>query len=311
MHENDPEDIDAVSSEELVYRVLAGMHDRYPITIDKVLVRSTWRPVIAVTKSWSGPHLRVFLAGDATHQNIPTGGYGMNLGIQDAFNLGWKLAAVINKSGGEALLRSYETERKPVAERSVAHSGIHFRVHNHLKEILSRDGLAPSHVDEDTDEARCTRAKVHEHYQRHNGENQDFGIEMDYRYTSPIVIPDQSAHVEPSWTPTQYTPTTWPGSRPPHVFLSSGAAIFDIFGKEWTLLNFAQHADNQEFFADAAKSLSIPLTTVNLANERLAKRLYERDLVLIRPDQHVAWRGNGITTADDAHRVLTQVSGRM
>lgn len=310
MHESNQEDIDSISSEEVVYRVLGGMHEPYPITIDKVLVRSTWRPVIAVTKSWSGRNLRVFLAGDAAHQNIPTGGYGMNLGIQDAFDLGWKLAAVIKESGGQGLLRSYEVERKPVAQRNVAHSGVHFRVHTELQEILTRDGANPRHVDEDTDQAHYTRSMVHEHYQKHNGENQDFGIEMDYRYISDIVVPDESADVEPNWSPCQYTPSTWPGIRPPHVFLSNGTAIFDTFGKDWTLLNFAEDERDQELFTDAAKALSIPLSSVALANESLAKKLYERTLVLIRPDQHVAWRGNGVGTADEARRVLERVSGR-
>ncbi|CAK1356188.1 unnamed protein product [Cercospora beticola] len=310
VHESNQEDIDSISSEEVVYRVLGGMHEPYPITIDKVLVRSTWRPIFAVTKSWSGPNLHVFLAGDAAHQNIPTGGYGMNLGIQDAFDLGWKLAAVIKGNGGQGLLRSYEVERKPVAQRNVAHSGVHFRVHTELQELLTRDGADPRHVDEDTDQAHRTRSMVHDHYQQHNGENQDFGIEMDYRYVSDIVVPDESAHVEPTWSPSQYTPTTWPGIRPPHVFLSNGTAIFDTFGKDWTLLNFAEDERDQELFTDAAKALSIPLSSVGLANESLAKKLYERTLVLIRPDQHVAWRGNGVGTADEARRVLERVSGR-
>ncbi|PPJ56273.1 hypothetical protein CBER1_00737 [Cercospora berteroae] len=297
-------------SEEVVYRVLGGMHEPYPITIDKVLVRPTSRPVIAVTKAWSGPNLRVFLAGNAAHQNIPTGGYGMYLGIQDAFDLGWKLAAIIKGSGGQGLLRSYEVERKPVAQRNVAHSGVHFRVHAELQEILTRDGANPRHVDEGTDQAHGTRSMVHEHYQKHNGENQDFGIEMDYRYISDIVVPDEYADVEPSWSPSQYTPSTWPGIRPPHVFLSNGTAIFDTFGKAWTLLIFVEGKRVQSPFVEAAKALSMPLSIVNLANESLAKKLYERALVLIRPDQHVAWRGNSVGTVDDALRVLERVSGR-
>lgn len=293
-----------------MYRVLGGMHGRYPVSIDQVLVRSTWRPVIAVTSNWSGPNYRVFLAGDAAHQNIPTGGYGMNMGIQDAFDLGWKLAAVINKSGGPGLLKSYELERKPVAQRNVAHSGVHFGVHTQLKDILSKDGADPHHVDDDTEEARLTRSKVHEHYQQHDGENKDFGIELDYRYSSPVIVPDEAADNEPVWSPRQYTPTTWPGSRPPHVFLSTGTAIFDAFGKDWTLLNFADDNRSQNLLTEAAQTLCIPLTVIGLAHETLAKKLYERDLVLIRPDQHVAWRGDAVNSAADALRTLSQVTGR-
>ena len=93
-----------------VYRVLGGVYGPYKITIDEILVRSVWRPNIAVTRNWSNPSLRIFLAGDSAHQNIPTGGYGMNMGIGDAFDLGWKLASVINGHGGPDLLRSYEME---------------------------------------------------------------------------------------------------------------------------------------------------------------------------------------------------------
>ncbi|KAK4623941.1 FAD-dependent monooxygenase apdD [Fulvia fulva] len=310
LHGDNDEDTGVLSSEEVVYRVLGGMHDPYPITIDEVLVRSTWRPVIAVTKDWSGPNRRVFLAGDAAHQNVPTGGYGMNLGIQDAFNLGWKLAAVINKSGGVGLLDSYEIERKPVAQRNVAHSGVHHRVHVQPQELLTRNGANPRHVDDDTDEARSTRLKVHEHYRQHDGENKDFGIEMDYRHCSPVICADESGSVEPSWSASQYTPTTWPGSRPPHLFLSTGTAIFETFGKDWTLLVFAKDACGQEYLVDSAKELTMSLSVVDLSGEQLAKKLYERALILIRPDQHVAWRGEAVGSAKDAHRVLAKVTWR-
>lgn len=308
--DNADEEIDALSAEDLVARVLGGMYDPYPVTIDEILVRSTWRPIIAVTESWSGPHGRVFLAGDAAHQNIPTGGYGMNMGIADAFDLGWKLAAVIHKTGGEGLLRSYELERKPVAQRNVAHSGVHFQVHQDLQPLLARDGLDPRHVDEDTESARITRQTVHRHYQEHDGENQDFGIEMGYRYKSPVIIPDAEASIEPPFTPSAYTPTTWPGGRPPHVFLSDGRAIFDDFGQDWTLLVFDDAPCGQEHLVKAAEELLVPVKVVSLAQEPLAKKLYERKLVLIRPDQHVAWRAESVNSAEEAEKVLKIVTGR-
>lgn len=307
---DDPLDTDAMSAEDVVYRVLGGMHDPYPITIDKILVRSTWRPVIAVTKSWSGPHKRAFLAGDAAHQNIPTGGYGMNMGIGDAFDLGWKLAAVVKKTGGLGLLKSYELERKPVAARNVAHSGFHFQVHIALRELLSSDGPDPRDVDKPTDEARLTRMKVEKHYNEHDGENKDFGIEMDYRYKSNVVLPDDTGVSEPPWTPAHYTPSTWPGSRPPHLLLDNGDAIFDRFGKDWTLLCFADNERGKCFIVESAERLGVPLHTVDLSRETLAKKLYERKLVLIRPDQHVAWRGDAVETLAAAQRVLEIVTGR-
>lgn len=206
------DDADSWSAEDVVGRDLGGTYSPFPIKVDRVLVRSTWRPVIAVAKAWDGPNNRGFLAGDAAHQNIPTGRYGMNMGIADAFDLGWKLASVIKHTGGSELLRSYEMERKPVAERNVAHSGIHFQIHAGLRDLLARDGLDPRHVDEDTTIARETRCRVEQHYREHDGENKDFGIEMGYRYKSNIIVPDakEIESTEPAWTPSVYTPTTWP-----------------------------------------------------------------------------------------------------
>ncbi|KAK5162731.1 uncharacterized protein LTR77_011214 [Saxophila tyrrhenica] len=304
------EDPDLLTSEEVVYRVMGGMYDPYLITIDEILVRSTWRPVIAVTDDWSGPHHRAFLAGDSAHQNIPTGGYGMNMGIADAFDLGWKLAAVINGSGGTSLLESYQIERKPVASRNVAHSGVHFQVHAGLKDILASGNADPRRVDCDTMEAHQLRSQIQQYYQQHDGENKDFGIEMGYRYRSRIVVPDDIDGIEPDWTPSAYTPTTWPGSRPPHLFLSDGSAIFDHFGMDWTLLCFGDSDCGQELLVQEAKNMTIPLRTVHLAHERLAKKLYERSLVLIRPDQHVAWRSDELKDLEAARRVLMTVTGR-
>lgn len=303
------EDLSNVSSEDIVSRVLGGMYRPYPVAIDKVLVRSVWRPVIAVTQSWSGPNLRVFLAGDAAHQNIPTGGYGMNMGIADAFDLGWKLSSVIKGTGGPGLLQSYEQERKPVAERNVAHSGVHFHVHAGLKEILSCAGANPLQVDEDTEAGRMLRGQIDKHYREHDGENKDFGIEMGYRYRSSIILPDKLAP-EPLWTPSRYTPTTWPGGRPPHVCLSDGTAIFDHFGHDWTLLSFAGDESRHQHLVDTAKDLAFPLKIVRLPHEALAKKLYERNLVLVRPDQHVAWRADSVEGAEEAKMILLTVTGR-
>ncbi|KAK5021593.1 hypothetical protein LTS07_010890 [Exophiala sideris] len=297
-----------IESREAVSKVLGGLYGEYPIEIDEVLVRSVWRPYIAVTRQWSSPNQRIHLAGDAAHQNIPTGGYGMNMGIQDAFDLGWKLAAVINGIAGTELLKSYELERKPVALRNVEHSGVHFQVHNALQDVLA--GKDAQDIDGDTEDAQRLRAIIHDHYQKHDGENQDFGIEMGHRYKSPVIIQDVKAEPEPHWEPSRYIPTSWPGGRPPHLFLSEGTPIFDKFGKDWTLLIFSAEACGQEFLSEAAEGLSIPLKSVSLAGEKLAEKLYEKPLVLIRPDQHVAWRGESISNVKEARMILEVVTGR-
>ncbi|KAL4801513.1 FAD binding domain-containing protein [Aspergillus unguis] len=300
-----PEKIDSYDA---VYRVLGGLYEPYQIKIDEILVRSTWRPNIAVARTWAGPQGRVFLAGDSAHQNIPTGGYGMNMGIADAFDLGWKLASVVNGQGGPGLLQSYEMERRPVALRNVEHSGVHFNVHGQLQQLLS--GGDPRRVDGNSEEALALRQRIHEYYQLHDGENKDFGIEMGYRYTSGVVIRREDDGVEPEFSPQKYTPTTWPGGRAPHLYLTDGSSIFDTFGKEWTLLVFTDQEVGQAYLVAAARALGLRLPQVDLSREEHAKSLYERNLVLVRPDQHVAWRAMDIPSATAAKDILQVVTGR-
>lgn len=300
-------DTDSMSSEEAVYRVLGGLYGEYRIKIDEILVRSTWRPTIAVARTWCSSQRRVLIAGDAAHQHFPTGGYGMNMGIGDAFDVGWKLAAVINGYAGETLLQSYEDERRPVALRNVERSGVHFDVHTQMKDIFA--GGDPRRIDEDTEEGRALRQRVQEHYQTHDGENKDMGIEMDYRYTSEVIVPDPEGQ-EPEWSPSRYTPSTWPGARCPHLFLSGGTPMFDLFGKDWTMISFHVDSRCQDVLVASAKRFTIPVTVVNLPQEGLARKLYEKPLVLVRPDGHVAWRGEEVRSGDEADRIWRTVVGK-
>lgn len=300
-------DTDKIDSREAVYRALGGLYEEFPIEIDEILVRSVWRPNIAVTRKWHSPNYRVFLAGDSAHQNIPTGGYGMNMGIGDAFDLGWKLAAVINGQGGAGLLASYEPERRPVALRNVEHSGVHFKVHQDLEAILA--GHDPKSVDVASEEGNALREKIHAHYQLHDGENKDFGIEMGYRYDSPVIMREQG-DIEPPFDPHNFVPTTWPGGRAPSLFLSNGKAIYDLLGKDWTLLTFSSQDDGTSHIMDAARELSIPLTLVDVSQERHARSIYEKPLVLVRPDHHVAWRALSVDSMETARHILATVTGR-
>lgn len=299
-------DTSAISSEEAVYTVLGGLNGKYEIKIDEILVRSTWRPSIAVARTWADQDLRVFLAGDAAHQNIPTGGYGMNMGIGDAYGLGWKLAAAM-QYGGLGLLQSYEAERRPVAMRNVEHSGVHMQVHQSVAQFF--EGGDPHRVDWPTKEGEALRQRLHDHYQEHDGENKDFGIEMGYVYESCILPKPVPEEVKPRWRASQYTPSTWPGSRAPHVFLSDGSAIFDHFGKDWTLVSFEDRDRDAQLLLDEATSLSIPIKHVNLRGEKHAHKIWERNLVLIRPDEHVAWRANSLSSIDKARDILRLVVG--
>lgn len=262
--------------------------------------------------------MRVFLAGDAAHQNVPTGGYGMNTGLGDAFDIGWKLAAVIKGWGRQGLLAAYEQERRPVAIRNVERSGVHMDVHMQAVQMLA-DGKVFELERHDSEDGKRLRDSICKHYRNHDGENTDLGIEMGYRYKSAIIWspPDEEDgdSVEPPWDAHVYRPTTWPGSRPPHVFLSDGSAIFDRFGKHFTLMEFkvanksANFGQGGHLLMEAANRLGVPLSHVRLANEEHAALLWEKPLVLIRPDGHVAWRGSLVKDATTAGKIIETAVG--
>jgi hypothetical protein len=299
-------DTDSISSETAVVSVLGGMNGAYNVKIDEILVRSVWRPSIAVARKWAGPKRRVFIAGDAAHQNIPTGGYGMNMGIGDAYDLGWKLAAVINYAG-PGLLASYEAERRPVALRNVEHSGKHMSVHQEVGQFL--EGGDHQRTDTPTRLDEEVAQKIHNYYQANDGENKSFGIEMGYIYESKVIQKPGQEDSRPEWQATSYTPSTYPGIRPPSVLLSDGSALFDHFGKDWSLVTFGEDQSKVQPLLDAAKLLSIPLKHVDLKGEQHAQTLWERNIVLVRPDEHVAWRGNLVESLETAKDILELVAG--
>ncbi|KAH5729245.1 hypothetical protein HBI20_057630 [Parastagonospora nodorum] len=300
-------DTSKIGSEEAVYTVLGGLKGRYEIKIDEILVRSVWRPNIAVAQTWTSPGQRVFLAGDAAHQNVPTGGYGMNTGIADAYNLGWKLAAAM-QYGGAGLLRSYDSERIPVAVRVMQHSKAHTKVHTSITQFFQ--GVDPHVIDRPTEDGVALRKRVHEYYQKNDGEHKHKGIEMGYIYESEILQTPGSGS-KPVWQEYEYIPSTWPGNRAPHVFLTDGSTIFDHFGKDWTLVSFIDNIEDHsvKLLLDAANTLRIPVKHVDISGERHARKVWQRDLVLVRPDEHVAWRADSIQDLIEAQRILEVAVG--
>jgi 2-polyprenyl-6-methoxyphenol hydroxylase-like FAD-dependent oxidoreductase len=259
---------------------------RVDLTIDKVLLTSRWRPGFGIADRYRAG--RVLLAGDAAHRMFPTGAYGMNTGLGDAIDAAWKVAALVQGYGGPALLDSYEAERRPVGLRNMRTSHRHLGVHLEAGDLLHRGG-APAAVGRLLDDAR--------------GENEYRGIELGYRYDDSPVVCHEDA-LEPPWSPRRYTPTTWPGSRPPSLLLTGGTPIYDRFGAAFTLVDFAGDGRAAPLLAAAAEQgLPVGHTVVT---DAAARQVWERDLVLLRPDHHVAWRGNRVT---DPAAVVRRVRG--
>jgi 2-polyprenyl-6-methoxyphenol hydroxylase-like FAD-dependent oxidoreductase len=222
---------------------------------------------------------RVFLAGDAAHAHPPNGGLGMNTGIQDAFDLGWKLEAVLKDWGGPELLDSYDYERRPASSRGNETSLANFR-------RLS-DGSADRLIEEASEEGALVRKTIGDHLVRENTKAWNPpGVHLGYIYNpSPVVIPDGS--VQPPDDAFGYKPTAFPGARAPHVWLSPQESIIDLFGAGFTLLQFEDVPVDELRRAAAARN--VPLIVHRIRNPQ-ACALYERKLVLVRPDGHVAWR---------------------
>jgi 2-polyprenyl-6-methoxyphenol hydroxylase-like FAD-dependent oxidoreductase len=239
---------------------------------------------------------RVFLAGDSCHMMWPRGGFGLNTGAADAINLSWKLAAVLQGWGGDGLLDSYDPERRPVGWRNV-----NTAADNRAAEIAVP---IPEHLEDDDEVGERVRAGVAEHIERtRRKEWTTLGIQLGYRYDSAVCIPDGTP--PPSDDPAVYEPTTRPGSRAPHAWLADGRSTLDLFGDGFTLLQLAPGVDTTGFEA-AAATRGLPLARVAVADSTVAD-LYERRLVLVRPDGHVAWRAD--EPPDDPGAVLDRVRG--
>jgi 2-polyprenyl-6-methoxyphenol hydroxylase-like FAD-dependent oxidoreductase len=252
---------------------------------------------------------RIMIAGDAAHLFTPTGGFGMNTGIDDSANLAWKLAAMVQGWGGPRLLDSYEAERKPIGYRNTGASRKYAaRMH---------DAVVPEEVEEDGPRGDAARKAASElSYVRKNHfvrveEEDAVGVQLGARYDgSPIVVgdgvpPPEVFPEDYDW----YTPRGLPGGRAPHAWLDAervmGSSLFDRFGKGFTLLRF-DPAVPSGALEQAAAERNIPLLVLDVDLPEL-RALYERDLALIRPDQYIAWRGDRLPA--DVGGLLASVTG--
>lgn len=240
---------------------------------------------------------RVFLGGDAAHLFTPAGGMGYNTAIEDAVNLGWKLAMAVKGGAGAGLLESYHHERWAVARRNTGYARA-------LADSLG-NYRPVAHIEDDTPDGAAARAEAGEHYNRHaRAEFNIPGFTLGARYDgSPVIVGDGTA--PPPDGANVYHPTACPGGRAPHLWLEDGASLYDRFNFEWTLLRLGPRAPDAQGFVRAAREMGADLKEVVVATEE-ARDLYQADLALIRPDQVVAWRGGA---GADAGAVLRRAAG--
>ncbi len=236
----------------------------------EILSVSRWERRDFVAQSYGQG--RVMIAGDAAHECSPTGGIGMHTGLEEVVNLGWKLAAMTQGWGGPELIASYASERLPIARRNVELATRSFRA------IAAIPGLAA--IDATDWRATPNWLSIPEH------------LKIQYGYDgSPICIPDGTPASDPE--PPRFEPSTRPGARAPHAWLADGSSTLDLFGDEFTLLRLGDRPPDTGPLAEAAAARRVPLREIAIADPEVAA-LYERKLVLVRPDGHVAWRGDAL-----------------
>jgi 2-polyprenyl-6-methoxyphenol hydroxylase-like FAD-dependent oxidoreductase len=242
---------------------------------------------------------RVFLAGDAAHLVIPTGGLGMNSGVGDATDLSWKLAAAVAGWGGPELLASYEIERRQIGDRNVGAS--------RYATIGRRKwrGMWRPNIREDSAagaETRKNLSAVADVEQRKS--NEMIGAELGYRYVdSPVIcnVPGGPEHLF-----RVYQPTTWPGARLPHVWLDDGAPMQDRIPEGYTILKLGHSKADVGGLERAIRARGAPVTVLDVP-DRIVRDIYGYDLILVRPDLHVVWRANA--APEDAGKVAAVATG--
>ena len=290
-------DPDTADAGELVRLVRRAAGAELPV---EVLSHRPWTAGAALVAERFGSE-RVLLAGDAAHLFTPNGGFGMNTGVDDAANLAWKLAAAVQGWGGPRLLASYETERRPIALRNTTAA----------RELGIGLGAVerPAHLEDDTAEGAAAREKAGRRLAEYGQLTLDtLGVQLGARYDgSPLI--DAGDDTPPADAFTTYTPSAVPGGRAPHLWLDDfhgpHSSLHDRFGTGFTVLELGTPGASAPLTA-AARRRGLPLDVVTL-DDPAARELYERDLVVVRPDQHIAWRGARPPANPDA--LLDRVTG--
>ena len=244
---------------------------------------------------------RAFICGDASHLWVPMAGYGMNAGIADAMNLSWLLAARLKGWAADAALQAYEAERQPITEQVSR-----FAMNHALALQKQREGVPPG-IEAPGAAGALARAEAGRAlYELNVKQYCCGGLNFGYFYDrSPLIAYDDEA--QPGYSMDGFTPSTVPGCRTPHVWLDDGRSLYDALGPDYTLLRLDPSADTRPL-EEAARSRGVPLQVLDV-DSRAAAGLYRHALVLSRPDQHVAWRGNALP--EDPLALVDRVRGAL
>lgn len=247
----------------------------------EIISSAVWRAGLGLVAENYGKD-RFMLVGDAVHLFTPTGGFGLNTGIEDAFNLGWKLAAVCNGIAPPALLQTYGIERRPIGLRNTGFA----------LELAKAVGTCPvtPELDADTPAGEAARELARQHLQGFAWrEFNTPGIQLGARYDgSPLIFEDEEP--SPPDSPNHYVPTGKPGGRLPHVWLGDGSSLFDRLGSEFTLIVLS--GNDPTPWRQTAEAMKMGLTILELTDEPQLQALLGAPLILVRPDHHIAWRGS-------------------
>jgi 2-polyprenyl-6-methoxyphenol hydroxylase-like FAD-dependent oxidoreductase len=260
----------------------------------EVLSTDAWRARMLLADKYATR--RVFLVGDAAHQNPPWGGHGFNTGVGDAVNICWKLGAVLNGWAPETLLATYEEERRPIEAQTIAVSAKNMRT---LSPELSDPRLFGGE-EEFADVVESVAAVI---LSSQDAEFHSLGLTLGYHYEGSSIVATEPGGTE-AFDDTTYAPTARPGYRLPHFWFAPGDSLFDHLGREFSLVGDLSIPAAKAFMV-AADEIGIPLVGVDFG--RGGRRdLFDAALILVRPDQHVAWRGED---TDDAMALLRLAIG--
>jgi 2-polyprenyl-6-methoxyphenol hydroxylase-like FAD-dependent oxidoreductase len=289
---NEP-DFESVDRDRCI-RTLLGVGPEFQY---ELLAREDWvgRRLVANTFR----DRRVFICGDAAHLWVPYAGYGMNAGIADAINLSWMLAAHLKGWAPAEILDAHEKERLPTTEQ------VSRFVARHAECAIAERTAVPVEIDESSAAGAAARARIGKAaYNLHVQQFACAGLNYGYCYeSSPLIAYDGES--APPWTMRDYTPSTVPGCRTPHIWLPDGRSLYDAIGPEYTLLRFDSRIETTGLTGAAAqRGMSLAVLDIDTPQQ---PEPYRHKLVLSRPDQHVAWRADRLP--DDPHALLDLVRG--